>query len=130
MRTSLIKVCPAHYGGGVVNYPALTFDELDSTPMPFADALIDRWADELEVCAKLLAEVLDDAFYEYLSLKITSNRFERWHQARDQFETINKLLLRTIKRWKKVSPHDREAFDLLIADRLSFDELQDQLHLI
>ena len=113
-----------------MNYISTNYDTLDDTPMPYDEAFIRQWAGKLKVDAKLLEQTLADAFDEYLSLKIRSNRFDRWHQARDQFETINNLLLRTIKRWKKVSPHNREAFELLITDRLRFDELHDQLHLI
>jgi predicted DNA-binding transcriptional regulator AlpA len=87
-----------------VSYSALSFDELGSVSLPFDDGFIDMWAEVLQVRKDVLAAALADAFDEYLSHKLSSNRFEHWQQARDKFEQIHRSLSKTLFLWKSASP--------------------------
>ena len=111
-----------------MNYISTNYDKLDDTPVPYNEAFIRHWAKELDVDAKLLEQTLAEAFREYFDLKIYCNRYERWCQARDQFQSIHKALTRTKELWKRVPAGNREAFDLFARDRMSFADVEAQLN--
>ena len=111
-----------------MNYISTKYDTLDDTPMPYDEAFIRQWAGELKVDAKLLRQMLAEAFGEYLDLKIYCNRYEHWCQARDQFQSIHKALTRTKELWNRVPAGNREAFDLFAMDRMCFADVEAQLN--